>query len=139
MAATANTTIRARNPGRLRPLPVDASQHLFGGWLAFFEVTAGTSKGYGTSVSDGGANAFAGVVVEEHDNMGGAAGDGIAEVYTEGGFAFPVTGAAQSLVGLPAYATADNVVTDSSADATLIGEFSEFVEAGVMRVELGVY
>ena len=138
MAVTANQLIRAMDAGGRRPLPVDATIHLYQGTIAFFERTSGSSEGYGTDTDDGGVNNFAGIVVEETDNSGGLAGAETAEVYTEGGFVLEGTGFTQAIVGDDAYASDNYTVTATAAGASKIGVFNEYISSTKIRVEIDV-
>ena len=137
MSVSANQPIRAQNPGNLRSGPVDTLIHLYQGTIAFFERTSGASEGYVTDTADSGSNDFAGIVYAEKDNSAGSAGDKDAELYTSGSFVLYIAAANQGYVGDKAYATDNFTVTASSSSATLIGKFTEYIDATHMRVELG--
>ncbi len=136
MAVTANQTLQAQNPRRLVTGKVAASTTLYQNTLAFFERTSGSGEGYVLGDDDGGANNFAGIVVDKVDNSSGSAGDKDVELYTEGDVVLQGSGFTRAIVGDKAYADDNFTTTATSGSMTYIGTFVEYISATKMRVAI---
>ena len=133
MAVTENKTINQSTPGHLS-LPCKTGIHHYQGTLAFIDAATGTA----TNIVAAGANAFAGLVVEECDNTDGSTGaldvalNSVTDVVLEG------TGFTQADVGKKIYATDNFAISTVSTSKALIGRAVEFISATQLRVRLDV-
>ena len=130
MAVTANQLITKAEEGRVG-MPVAASTTLYQGTLAFIN-----SSGYADDDIAAGANAFAGVVVEQADNSSGSNGDINVELWTRGVFTLTGSGFTQATVGVLIYASDNYTVTATATSNTLIGRCVEFISSTKIKVEL---
>ena len=131
MAVTADQKIE-RSDADKGWMPVAASKTLYQGTLAF------VASGYASDDDNGGANAFAGIVVQKADNASGSAGGEEVELYLRGKFklSFPGVTLTQADVGATAYATDNYTCTDVATSATAIGKIVEFIDANTAMVQI---
>jgi hypothetical protein len=95
------------------------------------------AAGFLTNVVDAAGAYFAGIAVETVDNSAGAAGDKEIRVYRTGIVKLATSGAARSNVGDTVYASANDVVTfTSAANRNIVGVMVEFESATAIWVEL---
>lgn len=115
-AAAANRAAYRKDSDEARR-PVAANVRLFKDTMVFYN--AGNLIPARTG---GSGDSFAGVVMSEHNNTGGAAGAITAIVRRTGAFAFGFVGTVTSaLNGVPLYAADDQTVTTVSTGAQLVG------------------
>ena len=132
MAASADQLLEARCPEGRIPIKAAASKTLYANTLVF------GASGYGTDVTNSGANAFLGVAVDKIDNGSGSAGDVSGEAYTEGVFYLSGTSFTQGTVGSAIYASDNNTVTATSSSNSKIGRCVDFVSATKIGVKIDV-
>lgn len=104
---------------------------LYEGTLAF-----NNASGYVDDDVASGVNKFAGVVITEVDNSGGAAGDLSVDLWTEGVFELQGTGFTQGTVGSDIYASDNYTVTTSSSSTTWIGRCVGYVSSTKILVKI---
>lgn len=133
MATAVNQLVVARDAGKRRPIRLANAAHIYQGTLVF-----AAADGFATETEGGGP--FLGVAVGEYDNSSGVDGDVNGEVYTEGSFELPFSAgdASQAIVGDAAYAVDNFDVDDASTNNTRIGNFSRFISASKVEVEIEV-
>ena len=134
MATTTDAKI-TRSDSCKGSIPVAATKVLPQGSLAFRD-----SNGYGTDVVATGSNPLVGVVEERADNTSGANGDVNAELFQEGKFVLPFTGASltQADVYKRAYATDNNTLTLTSSNASPVGTITRVDGAEVAQVQIEI-
>ena len=134
MATTANARITRRDSDK-GSIPVAATKVLPANGLVFR-----TDTGFATDVIASGANPFMGIAEKMADNSAGAAGDINVEVWREGQFLLPFTGATltQADIGKNVYATDNNVLTLTEENRSFVGVMTEFVTATSAYVDIVV-
>lgn len=80
-------------------------------------------------------NKFVGFARAKADNSGGSAGDIRVQVYTRGRIQLPVSGAVDTDIGMPVYATDDDAFQFVATSAVFVGYVWRFVSAGNVIVE----
>lgn len=80
---------------------------------------------------------FVGIALGHVDNSAGAAGAKSAEVLVRGSFQHALSSAAQTDVGMPVFATADNTLSKVSAGSVFIGWVRSYVSSGIVIVSFG--
>lgn len=132
MAVTVGQVVAKKDGNRLG-LPA-AVATLYEGTLAFVN-----SSGYADSGTGTGQNRFAGIVVDECDNSGGAAGDLTVDLWRKGVFLLTGTGFSQASVGRDAYATDNFTITAApSASGVKIGKIVGYSSSTQVWVEIDV-
>ena len=106
--------------------------HIYQG--ALVSLNAG---GYAKPLAAG--EAFAGVAYEEIDNTGGADGDKVVRLYTEGDFEFPLSGATQANVGDAVYASDDGTLTFTATANSFVGYCIDVPAAGTIILRLKAF
>jgi len=132
MALTANRDLNRYVDQELRTFPVGASQRIYKGAL----VGVNRTTGHVRQLVAG--DLFAGIAYEESDNSGGAGGDKMIRLYTQGDFVLTVTGAAQTAVGGPVFATGEEAATvTGSPGASCCGLLMAAVatNTGLVRIQ----
>lgn len=112
-----------------------AAENLYAGTIAFFNATTG----YITGDDNAGANAFAGIVREQVDNSGGAAGDLDVELYTSGVAYLTGSSFTQASVGDLIYAIDNYTIQASATSAAKVGRAVDYVSATQLGVELNIH
>ncbi len=124
MATTVNQRITRSGPttdqGRLL---LAADTKLPGGTMAFL------ADGYGTNVTNDGANKFAGVTTQEADNTGGSPGAVSVDVYRGGRIKLPFDAIEQADEGENVYASDNFNCTLTESENSFVGVLAEFVSA----------
>ncbi len=103
MALSANRNLDHYVDLEMRTARVKGSTHV---WRN--AIVGLTSAGYARGLVAG--DVFAGIAYEEMDNSAGADGAKAVRVYTVGDFEHAVSGAAQTDVGRPVFASADDTI-----------------------------
>ncbi|HVP11857.1 MAG TPA: hypothetical protein VMV94_11805 [Phycisphaerae bacterium] len=132
MALTANRELNRYVDQELRTFPVAASQHIYKGAI----VGVNRSTGHVRHLVAG--DLFAGIAYEEMDNNGGAGGDKMVRLYTQGDFVLTVNNATQASVGGSVYATSDEVTSVvASQGASYCGMLMAVVatNTGIVRIQ----
>ncbi len=132
MALTANREVNRYVDQELRSYPVKGGAHVFKG--AFVNLDA---NGYAQPAS--GTTQAVGLAYEEVDNTGGADGDVSVRVFTQGDFEHALAGAARSNIGDAVYASADDALTFTSTDNTLVGVCVDAPSAGKIILRIDPY
>lgn len=131
MAVTANQVIKQQAADRAN-YPVAASTMIYEGTMTFV-----TTSGYADDDTASGANAFAGIAVEQVDNSAGSAGDKVVEVYNKGQFELVGSGFAQTDVGMDIYASDNFTITKTrAAAAPRIGRCVGYVSSTKVIVDI---
>lgn len=131
MAVTENQLITKADDCRTGG-PVAASTTLYQGTLGFYNAT-----GFVDDDTAAGVNAFAGIVIEQVDNSGGAAGDKDAELYNRGVFTLVGSGFAAGDVGAHVYATDNYTITKTRTAASVyVGTIVSFISATKVKVRI---
>src|SRR5436190_19261650 len=105
MSLSANRDLPRFVEQELRTLKVKGSTHIYKGGF----VGIDRASGYARPLTVG--DLFAGVAYEEGDNSSGSSGDISVRVYTQGDFQAALSGAAQTDVGKPIFASDDGTLT----------------------------
>jgi hypothetical protein len=103
MALTANRELNRYVDQELRTFPVSASEHIWKGAL----IGVDRSTGYVRNLVAG--DGFAGIAYEEADNSAGSGADVSVRLYTQGDFVLTTNNVTQAWVGMPMYATSNEV------------------------------
>ena len=99
-------------------------------------VSARIADGYAYPSRNGTAtDIFLGVAFETKAGDG-TAGSARVKVQKTGSFVFALSGAAQTDVGLPVYASDDQTLTKTSTNAQLVGYIQELVGTDLVRVRI---
>ena len=134
MAVTADQpSLGQRNPGHVMEVPLAANTILYENTIVFLNAA-------GFAVSAAASATFFGVLrpgLGPLDNTGGAAGDLVAEVYQEGVFRFPMSGAADTDRGIAAEAV-DNYAVQALSAGVRCGTVVNVPESGIAEVEIDV-
>jgi len=132
MALTASRNIDRYVDQELRTLRVKASTKVYRG-----AIVGLTSAGLARGLVAG--DPFQGLSYEEIDNSAGADSAKAVRVYTVGDFEHAVSGAAQTDVGRPVFASADDTLTFVAAGNSYVGVVQDFVSSGVgiIRIDPG--
>jgi hypothetical protein len=129
MALSANRNLDHYVDLEMRTARVKGSTHV---WRN--AIVGLTSAGYARGLVAG--DVFAGIAYEEMDNSAGADGAKAVRVYTVGDFEHAVSGAAQTDVGRPVFASADDTLTFVAAGNSYVGVVQDFVSSGVAIVRI---
>jgi len=129
MALTANREVDHFVDQELRTLRVKGTAHVYKGALVGL-----TAAGFARGLVAG--DAFAGIAYEEMNNTG-ADGAKVARVLTLGDFAAAVSGAAQTDVGRPVFASADDTLTFVAVGNSYVGFVQDYVSSGniILRID----
>lgn len=130
MAVTSNQLTKSRDAGRILPVPVAASKHIYEGTLVYL------ASGYATDDDNSGANPFLGIARREVDNSAGQNGDLVVEVFSLGVFELVGSGFSQASVGANAYGTDNYTITTNSANARLVGRIVTYVSSTKVEVAI---
>lgn len=130
MALTANRNVDHYVDQELRTVRVKGSTHVYKG--AFVGLTA---AGYARGLVAG--DGFAGLAYEEADNSAGADGAETVRVYTLGDFELTVTSVAQTDVGRPVFASADDTLSFAGNANSFVGIVQDYVgtNTAVVRID----
>jgi predicted RecA/RadA family phage recombinase len=133
MAVTANqiTKRQGRDGGRVK-VPVAASKRLYGGTLCFLDAGGDASDVINTDVG-----LFCGIVVDEVNNTGADAAISV-EVWTDGVFELPMSGADLVLadLGKTVYAVDNFSLSETAANQPVVGTIVGIVSTSVARVRI---
>jgi hypothetical protein len=130
MALSANRNLDHYVDMELRTARVKGSTHV---WRN--AIVGLTSAGYARGLVAG-SDVFCGISYEEMDNSTGADGLRAVRVYTLGDFEHAVSGAVQSDVGRPVFASADDTLTFVAAGNSYVGVVQDFVSSGLVIVRI---
>jgi len=130
MALTASRNVDHYVDQELRTLRVKGSTKVYRG-----AIVGLTSAGYARGLVAG-SDVFCGISYEEMDNSAGADGGKAVRVYTVGDFEVAVSGAAQTDVGRPVFASADDTLTLVAAGNSFVGIVQDWVSSGVVIVRI---
>lgn len=129
MALSASRNVDRYVDLEIRTLRIKGSTKVYRG--AIVGVTgAGLARGLLAGDS------FQGLSYEEIDNSVGADAVKVVRVYTMGDFEHAVSGAAQTDVGRPVFASADDTLTFVAAGNSCIGTVQDFISSGVVIVRI---
>jgi hypothetical protein len=131
MALTKNRELDHYVDQQLRSYPVEAAKHVFKG--AFVGLSA---SGHAQPLVAG--NRCVGIAFEEADNTDGADGDLAVRVYTRGDFHHVLSGAAQTNVGDPVFASDDGTLTFTKSTNTYVGHAQDVPATGEIILRLDV-
>ena len=127
MAVTANQVIKRQGGNwKRKNVPSAASKHHYEGCAVFLDAA-----GRGTDVKVDANTVFAGIAISEVDNSSGAADALNVEVWGDGDFQLPVTGATLALQGTPVYASDNFTFTMTAGTNPPIGTLTKFVSTGI--------
>jgi len=128
MALSANREVDRYVDQELRSFQVAASTHIYKGGFV------GLSSGYARALNAD--DQCVGIAYEEADNSSGSAGDITVRVYTQGDFLHTLSGAALTNIGDAVYASADDTLTFTSTDNSLVGVCMDVPETNkiILRV-----
>jgi len=129
MALTASRNVDRYVDQDLRTFRVKGTTTVYRG-----AIVGLTSAGYARGLVAG--DAFAGVAFEQIDNLAGDDGDKSVRVYTLGDFEHAVSGAAQTDVGRPVFASADDTLTLTGTANSYVGVVQDLVSSGVVIVRI---
>lgn len=129
MALTANRTVDHFVDDDLRTLRVKGSTKVYKG-----AIVGVTSAGYARGLVAG--DTFAGLSYEEIDNSSGSDGSKAVRCYTEGDFEHALSGAAQTDVGRPVFASADDTLTFVAVGNSYVGVVQDLVSSGVIILRI---
>lgn len=127
MASTTNQVIKRQGGNwKRKSLPSAAAKHHYEGCGVFVDAA-----GRATDVKVDATTVFAGIAIAEVDNSAGAAGDLNVEVWGDGDFELPVTGATLALQGTTVYASDNNTYTMTAGTNSIVGTLTKFVSTGI--------
>ena len=126
MALSANTERVTRGERRLKSFPVAADAVIYQGALVMVN-----SSGYLITAAAAAGNRYVGVATENIDATGLSAGDLWCVVEYDQIVYIPNSSADQSWVGTQVYATADDTISQTATDNTVMGIVVEYDETGV--------
>jgi len=129
MALTASRNVDRYVDQRLRTLRVKGSTTVWRGALVGLTSPAGFARGLVAG------DPFAGIASEEKVNAG-ADGAATVQVETETDIEHAVSGAAQTDVGRPVFASADDTLTFVAAGNSYVGIVKDYVSSGVVIVRI---
>ena len=129
MALTANRNVDHYVDQELRQYPVEAAKHIYKGALCGF-----SASGHVQPLAAG--EKFAGLAYEESDNSAGADGDKKCRVFTLGDFALALAGAAQTNIGDPVYASADDTLTFTKSTNSYVGKCKDVTASGEIMLRI---
>ena len=129
MTLSANRDVEHYVDQELRSFQV-AVKHIYKGALLGLD-----SSGYAQPLTAG--DPFLGVAYEEIDNGSGSDGDKSVRVYTLGDFNHALSGAAQTDIGRPVFASADNTLTFTAAGNSYVGVVQDVPSSGniLLRID----
>ena len=129
MALTASRQVDRFVDQELRTFRVKGTTKIYRG--AFLGITsAGVLRGLVAG------DVLAGISYEEIDNSAGADGAKVARVFTLSDFQVSVSGAAQTDVGRPVFASADDALTFVATSNSYVGIVQDFLSTGVIILRL---
>ncbi len=131
MALSENREVDRYVDQELRSFKVAASAHVYKGGLV------GLSSGYARALTAG--DVCVGIAYEEADNSSGSAGDVSVRVYTQGDFQHALSSAALTNIGDAVYASADDTLTFTSTDNSLVGVCMDVPEADTIILRLNPF
>ena len=131
MALSENREVDRYVDQELRSLKVAASAHVYKGGFV------GLSSGYARALAAG--DVCVGIAYEEADNASGSAGDVSVRVYTLGDFQHALSGAALTNIGDAVYASADDTLTFTSTDNSLVGICLDVPETNTIILRLNPF
>jgi hypothetical protein len=131
MALSANRDVDRYVDQELRSFKVAAGAHIYKGGFV------GLNSGYARALSAG--DQCVGIAYEEANNASGAAGAISVRVYTQGDFLHTLTGAAVTNIGDAVYASADDTLTFTSTNNSLVGVCVDVPEANKIILRLNPF
>lgn len=127
MATTANQVIKRQGGNwKRKSVPAAASKRFYEGTAVFLDAA-----GRATDVKVDANTVFAGINISEVDNSSGAASALDVEVWGDGDFELPITGATLALQGTPVYASDNYTFTMTAGTNPPIGTLTKFVSTGI--------
>lgn len=115
---------------QLRTLAVKAATILYRGSLVGLDRATGYARPLLAT------DQFQGLAYERCDNALGANGDREVILFTQGDFEFDLTGTTRTAIGRPVFATDDNTLTLSGANAAYIGQIVDAPATGKIIVRI---
>ncbi len=134
MAVTANQIVKRQGrDGKILNVPVAANKVLYEGTLCFLDAGGDASDVINTDVGK-----FVGIVREKADNTGGADAAIEVEVWTDGTFELPMSGADLVLadLGKTVYAVDNYALSETAADQPVVGHIVDIISTSVARVAI---
>lgn len=134
MAVTANQIVKRQGrDGKLESFPVAANAVLYEGTMCFLDAGGDAAAVINTDVGK-----FLGIVRKKVDNTGGADGDLQVEVWTDGTFELPMSGAdlVAADLGKTVYAVDNYSLSETAADQPVVGHIVGIVSTSVARVAI---
>ncbi len=140
MAVTANQKVKRQGrDGKLESFPVAANAILYEGTMCFLDAGGDAAAVINTDVGK-----FLGIVRKFVDNTGGAdgsaggAGAKFVEVWTDGTFELPMSGADLVVadLGKTVYAVDNYALSETAADQPVVGHIVAIVSTSVARVAI---
>ncbi len=131
MALSTNREVDRYVDQELRSFKVAAGAHVYKGGIV------GLSGGYARALTAG--DQCVGIAYEEADNSSGSNGDVSVRVFTLGDFLCDLTGAALTNIGDAVYASADDTLTFTSTDNSLVGVCVDVPEADKIILRLSQF
>ena len=129
MALSASRNVERYVDQALRTLRVKGTTKIYRGALVGV-----TSTGYARGLVAG--DAFAGIAYEEKDNSAGADGAMLVRVWTIADIEHAVASVAQTDVGRPVFASADDTLTLTGAGNSYVGTIVDYISSGVALVRI---
>jgi hypothetical protein len=134
MAVAANQIVKRQGrDGKLLSVPVAAAKVLYEGTMCFLDAGGDASDVINTDVGK-----FCGIVREKADNSGGADAAIQVEVWTDGTFELPMSGADLVLadLGKTVYAVDNYALSETAADQPVVGHIVGIVSTSVALVAI---
>jgi hypothetical protein len=140
MAVTANQKVKRQGrDGKIEAFPVAASAILYEGTMCFLDAGGDAAAAINTDVGK-----FLGIVRSFVDNTGGTdgsaggAGAKFVEVWTDGTFELPMSGADLVVadLGKTVYAVDNYQLSETAADQPVVGHIVGIVSTSVARVAI---
>jgi len=129
MALSASRNVERYVDQALRSLRVKGTTKIYRG-----AIVGVTSAGFARGLVAG--DAFAGIAYEEKDNSAGADGAMLVRVWTVADIEHAVASVAQTDVGRPVFASADDTLTLTGAGNSYVGTIVDYVSSGVALVRI---
>jgi len=129
MALTASRNVDRYVDQQLRTLRIKGTTKIWRG-----AIVGLTSAGFARGLIAG--DVFAGIAYEEKDNSAGADGAMLVRVWTIADIEHAVSSVAQTDVGRPVFASADDTLTLTGAGNSYVGTIVDYVSSGVALVRI---
>ena len=130
MTLSSDVNINRYLDQQLRTLAVKAATIIYRGALVGLDRATGFARPLTAT------DQFQGLAYERCDNSLGADADREIILFTQGDFEFALAGAARTAIGRPVFASADDTLTLSGANASYIGQIIDVPTAGKIIVRI---